>query len=60
MRSGRWNTLPYPGDHDLTPETKIDAHALRAFIGILGADDVGIYVSAGGFTSEAGKEARSE
>jgi restriction system protein len=42
------------------PETKIDAHALRAFIGALGASDVGIYVSAGGFTSEAEREARSE
>lgn len=42
------------------PETKTDAHALRAFIGTLGANDVGIYVSAGGFTSEAEREARSE
>jgi restriction system protein len=40
--------------------TKIDAHALRAFIGTLGSNDVGIYVSAGGFTSEAEREARSE
>jgi restriction system protein len=42
------------------PGTKTDAHALRAFIGTLGANDVGIYVSAGGFTSEAEREARSE
>lgn len=42
------------------PETKTDAHALRAFIGTLGTNDVGIYVSAGGFTSEAEREARSE
>jgi restriction system protein len=42
------------------PETKIDAHGLRAFIGTLAANDVGIYVSAGGFTSEAEREARSE
>jgi restriction system protein len=42
------------------PGTKIDAHSLRAFIGTLGANDVGIYVSAGGFTSEAEREARSE
>jgi restriction system protein len=42
------------------PDTKTDAHALRAFIGTLGTNDVGIYVSAGGFTSEAEREARSE
>jgi len=42
------------------PDTKIDAHGLRAFIGTLGANDVGIYVSAGGFSSEAEREARSE
>jgi len=42
------------------PGTKIDAHTLRAFIGTLGSNDVGIYVSAGGFTSEAEREARSE
>lgn len=42
------------------PDTKMDAHALRAFIGTLGSTDVGIYVSAGGFTSEAQREARSE
>lgn len=40
--------------------SKIDAHGLRAFIGTLGGEDVGIYVSAGGFTSEAEREARSE
>jgi restriction system protein len=40
--------------------TKIDAHGLRAFIGILGGEDVGIYVSAGGFTSEAERESRSD
>jgi restriction system protein len=40
--------------------SKIDAHGLRAFIGTLGAEDVGIYVSAGGFTSEAERESRSE
>ncbi len=39
---------------------KIDAHGLRAFIGILGPGDVGLYVAAGGFTSEAAREARSE
>ena len=42
------------------PDSKIDAHGLRAFIGTLGSADVGIYVSAGGFTSEAEREARSE
>jgi restriction system protein len=40
--------------------SKIDAHGLRAFVGTLGAEDVGIYVSAGGFTSEAERESRSE
>jgi restriction system protein len=40
--------------------TKIDAHGLRAFVGTLGASDVGIYVSAGGFTTEAEREARAE
>jgi len=40
--------------------SKIDAHGLRAFIGTLGGEDVGIYVSAGGFTSEAERESRSE
>lgn len=40
--------------------SKIDAHGLRAFIGTLGAEDVGIYVSAGGFTSEAERESRSD
>jgi len=39
------------------PDSKIDAHGLRAFIGTLGSADVGIYVSAGGFTSEAEREA---
>jgi restriction system protein len=42
------------------PETKTDSPGLRAFIGTLGANDVGIFVSAGGFTSEAEREARSE
>ena len=42
------------------PDAKIDAHGLRAFVGTLGTGDVGIYVSAGGFTSEAEREARSE
>jgi len=42
------------------PESKTDAHGLRAFIGTLGVNDVGIFVSAGGFTSEAAREARSE
>jgi hypothetical protein len=41
-------------------DTKIDAHGLCAFIGTLGANDVSIYVSAGGFTGEAKRNARSE
>jgi restriction system protein len=33
---------------------------LRAFLSILGADDVGIFVSSGGFTSDAREEARTQ
>ena len=38
--------------------TKVDG--LRSFLSVLGADDVGIFVSTGGFTSDAMEEARSQ
>lgn len=40
--------------------TKIVVDGLRAFMAVLGEQDVGIFVSAGGFTSEAEREARSQ
>jgi restriction system protein len=33
---------------------------VRSFIAVLGDQDLGIYVSAGGFTAEAEREARSQ
>jgi restriction system protein len=42
------------------PDTKIGREGISSFVGILGAHDVGIYVSAGGFTTEAEREARSQ
>jgi restriction system protein len=41
-------------------ESKISREGVSAFAGTLGATDVGIYVSAGGFTSEAERESRSQ
>src|SRR5262249_49803609 len=41
-------------------DSKIGREAISSFVGTLGAHDVGIYVSAGGFTSEAEREARSQ
>ena len=41
-------------------DTKISAEGLRSFMAVLGDQDVGIYISAGGFTSEAEREARSQ
>ena len=41
-------------------ETKITVEGLRAFMAVLGEQDVGIFVSAGGFTSDAEREARSQ
>jgi len=38
---------------------KINVDGLRAFMGILGEQDVGIFVSTGGFTSDAAWEART-
>lgn len=41
-------------------DTKIGREAISSFVGTLGSNDVGIYVSAGGFTSQAEREARSQ
>jgi restriction system protein len=40
--------------------TKTTADGLRSFMAVLGDRDVGIFISAGGFTSEAEREARSQ
>jgi restriction system protein len=41
-------------------DTKTAVDGLRAFMAVLGDQDVGIFISAGGFTSEAEREARSQ
>ena len=41
-------------------DTKIGREAISSFVGTLASSDVGIYVSAGGFTTEAEREARSQ
>jgi restriction system protein len=41
-------------------DTKISRDGVSSFVGTLGNQDVGIYVSAGGFTAEAEREARSQ
>jgi restriction system protein len=41
-------------------EDKINAEGLRSFMAVLGDQDVGIFVSTGGFTSEAESEARTQ
>lgn len=43
-----------------TPETKVNAEALRAFMSTLGEHDVGLFVASGGFTRDAEKEAREQ
>lgn len=40
--------------------TKIAVDGVRAFMAVLGDQDVGIYVSAGGFTADAQREARAQ
>jgi restriction system protein len=42
------------------PETKINVDGLRSFMAVLGDQDVGIFISSGGFTSEAEREARAQ
>lgn len=39
-------------------EQKISADGLRSFAGVLGGDDIGIFVATGGFTSSAEAESR--
>jgi restriction system protein len=41
-------------------DSKIAVDGLRAFMAVLGDQDVGIFISAGGFTSEAHREARGQ
>src|ERR1041385_300609 len=41
-------------------EQKIDVNGLRSFMALLGDDDVGIFVSVGGFTKDARDEARTQ
>jgi restriction system protein len=41
-------------------ETKVTVDGLRSFIAVLGDQDVGIFISSGGFTSEAEREARAQ
>jgi restriction system protein len=41
-------------------DTRIGREGISSFVGTLGSHDVGIYVSAGGFTVEAEREARSQ
>lgn len=43
-----------------TPETKVSAEILRAFMSTLGDNDVGLFVASGGFTRDAEKEAREQ
>lgn len=42
------------------PGTKTTVDGLRSFMAVLGDQDVGIFISAGGFTTEAEREARSQ
>jgi Restriction endonuclease len=39
---------------------KVSAESLRAFMAVLGDQDVGIYISAAGFSPQAEREARSQ
>lgn len=43
-----------------TPDTKVNADTLRAFMSTLGENDVGLFVASGGFTRDAEKEAREQ
>ena len=40
------------------PENKVNVDGLRSFMALLGDQDVGIFISTGGFTSEAERETR--
>ncbi len=41
-------------------ESSVNSDELRSFLSVLGTDDVGLYVSSGGFTSDAKVEARTQ
>lgn len=41
-------------------QARVDVHGLRSFMALLAADDVGIFVNAGGFTRDAQEEARTQ
>ncbi len=41
-------------------EEKVNAEGLRSFLAVLGEQDVGIFVSTGGFTGEAESEVRTQ
>lgn len=41
-------------------QQRVDVGGLRSFMAVLGADDVGIFVNAGGFTRDAELEARTQ
>ncbi len=41
-------------------EARVNADGLRSFLGILGDDDIGIFVASGGFTGPAEMESRRE
>jgi restriction system protein len=41
-------------------ETSTSTEGLRAFMSVLGTDDLGLFVSSGGFTSDAKEEARTQ
>ena len=43
-----------------TPESKVSAEVMRAFMSTLGDNDVGIFVASGGFTRDTEKEAREQ
>ena len=43
-----------------TPDSKIPAETLRAFLSTLGDNDIGLFVAAGGFTKDAEREAREQ
>jgi restriction system protein len=43
-----------------TPESKISVHEIRSFMAVIGDQDVGIYIAAGGFTGDAEREARGQ
>lgn len=43
-----------------TPESKVTAEVMRAFMSTLGDNDVGLFVASGGFTRDAEKEAREQ